>query len=161
MTSKMESLKEKLARLQAEIEAEAVREAQEAAAVKIRDAFTEAIRDTVARVEQGTGESLKAIGLGIWVAYSVDSTQESVLDVSARAVGLDGFPTGATARVIPPRSHRNSLREYDTHLYRERNLVECFINKVKHYRHIFSRFDKLASRYLGFLSLVGALIWLR
>ena len=63
--------------------------------------------------------------------------------------------------VIPPRSHRNNLREYDTHLYRERHLVECFINKVKHYRHIFSRFDKLASRYLGFLSFVGALIWLR
>jgi transposase len=63
--------------------------------------------------------------------------------------------------VIPPRSHRNSWREYDTHLYRERHLVECFINKVKHYRHIFSRFDKLASRYLGFRSFVGALIWLR
>jgi hypothetical protein len=98
MTSKMESLKEKLARLQAEIEAEAVREAQEAAATRIRDSFTQAIRDTVARVEQETGESLKAIGLGIWVAYPVDSAQESVLNVSALAVGLDGFPKGATSK---------------------------------------------------------------
>ena len=70
------------------------------------------------------------------------------------------WEAGAAA-VIPPRSHRKEQRVYDTHVYRERHLVECFINKVKHYRHIFSRFDKLASRYLGFLSFVGALIWLR
>jgi transposase len=62
--------------------------------------------------------------------------------------------------VIPPRRHRKEGRKYDAHLYWERHLAECFINKIKHYRHIFSRFDKLASRYLGFLSFVGSLIWL-
>jgi len=62
--------------------------------------------------------------------------------------------------VIPPRANRKATREYDHHLYRERHLVECFINKIKHYRRIFSRFDKLASRYLGFLKFVAALIWL-
>lgn len=70
------------------------------------------------------------------------------------------WEAGAAA-VIPPRCHRKERRDYDAHLYRERHLVECFINKIKHYRRIFSRFDKLASRYLGFLSFVGALIWLR
>jgi transposase len=63
--------------------------------------------------------------------------------------------------VIPPRSNRKDLYDYDTHLYKERHLVECFINKIKHFRRVFSRFDKLASRYLGFLSLVASLIWLR
>ena len=63
--------------------------------------------------------------------------------------------------VIPPRANRCDLRDYDTHLYRERHLVECFINKIKHYRRIFSRFEKLAVRYLGFLSFVAAVIWLR
>jgi transposase len=67
---------------------------------------------------------------------------------------------GAVA-VIPPRSNRKTPREYDRYLYKERHLVECFINKIKHFRHIFSRFDKLASRYHGFLSFVGSLIWLR
>lgn len=67
---------------------------------------------------------------------------------------------GAVA-VIPPRSNLKTMRDYDKHLYRERHLVECFINKIKHYRRIFSRFDKLSSRYRGFLSFVGALIWLR
>jgi len=72
----------------------------------------------------------------------------------------DIMDIGAVA-VIPPRSNRKTPREYDRHLYKERHLVECFINKIKHYRHIFSRFDKLASRYFGFLSFVGTLIWLR
>ena len=67
---------------------------------------------------------------------------------------------GAIA-VIPPRSNRKTPQAYDEYLYRERHLVECFINKIKHYRHIFSRFDKLSSRFLGFLSFVGALIWLK
>ncbi len=53
------------------------------------------------------------------------------------------------------------MREYDEYLYREPNLVECFINKIKHYRRIFSLFEKLSTRYLGFLSLVASLIWLR
>lgn len=63
--------------------------------------------------------------------------------------------------VIPPRARRKKQREYDKHWYKERHLVECFINKIKHYRRIFSRFEKLADRYLGFLSIAGALIWLR
>lgn len=63
--------------------------------------------------------------------------------------------------VIPPRQNRKESREYDKHWYKERHLAECFINKIKHYRRIFSRFEKLASRYLGFLNFVGALIWLR
>ncbi len=63
--------------------------------------------------------------------------------------------------VIPPRANRKQQREYDTHLYKERHLVECFINKIKQYRRIFSRFEKLAIRYLGLLRFAGALIWLR
>jgi transposase len=63
--------------------------------------------------------------------------------------------------VIPPRSNRKTVREYDQHLYKERHLVECCINKLKQYRRIFSRFEKLAARYLGFLKLAATLIWLR
>ena len=63
--------------------------------------------------------------------------------------------------VIPPRANRKEQREYDAHLYRERHLVECFISKIKHYRRVFSRFEKLSKNYLGFLSFVSALVWLR
>ena len=63
--------------------------------------------------------------------------------------------------VIPPRKNRKEQRDYDKHLYKERHLIECFIGKIKHYRRLFSRFEKLASRFLSFLSFAGALIWLR
>jgi len=63
--------------------------------------------------------------------------------------------------VIPARKNRKEARFYDTHIYKERHLVECCINKLKWYRRIFSRYDKLASRFMGFLSFVAALIWLR
>ena len=102
-----------------------------------------------------------------------DSTQAAALieDCPAEAIiadkayDSDGLlivikEQGAEA-VIPPRANRTQLRDYDRHRYKERHLVECFFNKIKHYRRIFSRFDKLAKRYLGFLSFVGALIWLR
>ena len=52
-------------------------------------------------------------------------------------------------------------RAYDTWLYRERHLVECCFNKLKHFRRIFSRFDKLDRSFLGFVQFVCALVWLR
>ena len=63
--------------------------------------------------------------------------------------------------VIPPHQRANVLREYDRWLYRERHLVECLINKIKHFRRIFSRFDKLAKNYLSFIYFASTLIWLR
>lgn len=81
--------------------------------------------------------------------------------------GYDSAPlievvkASGAAAVIPPRSNRREQREYDKHLYKERHLVECFINKIKHYRRVFTRFEKLSKSYLGFLSFVSALVWLR
>ncbi|CAA9279922.1 Mobile element protein [uncultured Coleofasciculus sp.] len=63
--------------------------------------------------------------------------------------------------VIPPRQNRKQPREYDRHWYKERHLIECLFNKIKQYRRIFSRFDKLARNYWSFLCFVCALLWLR
>lgn len=63
--------------------------------------------------------------------------------------------------VIPSRSNRKNPRSYDTYLYKERHLIECFFNKIKHFRRVFSRFDKKASSYCGFLALASIVIWLR
>lgn len=63
--------------------------------------------------------------------------------------------------VIPPTANRTVQRPCDWYLYKERHLIECFFGKIKHYRRIFSRYEKLAVNYLSFLSLVGTLIWLR
>jgi len=67
---------------------------------------------------------------------------------------------GAEA-VIPAKKNRLVQRDTDWHIYKVRHLVECFMNKIKHYRRIFSRFEKYASRYKAFLSFASALIWLR
>ncbi len=63
--------------------------------------------------------------------------------------------------VIPPRSNRKNPRNYDKHIYKERHLIECFFNKIKHFRRVFSRFDKKASCFMGFLAYASIVIWLR
>jgi transposase len=85
--------------------------------------------------------------------------------IADRSYGSQDFlqeiaASGAEA-VIPPKQNARQPREYDQWRYRERHLIECFIGKIKHFRRIFSRFDKLATRYLGFLHFVSSLIWLR
>lgn len=63
--------------------------------------------------------------------------------------------------VIPPRSHRKKPREFDKDIYKERHLVECFFNKIKHFRRVFSRFDKKASSFAGFLAYASFILWMR
>ena len=90
------------------------------------------------------------------------STQALIADKGYDSADLiEAVTASGTQAVIPPRSNRKQQRDYDKHLYKERHLVECFINKIKHYRRVFSRFEKLSKNYLGFLSFVSALVWLR
>lgn len=63
--------------------------------------------------------------------------------------------------VIPCRKNRKTKRTYDKHMYKERHLIECFFNKLKHFRRIFSRFDKRASSYAGFIAYASTILWLR
>ena len=63
--------------------------------------------------------------------------------------------------VIPPRANRKKQYQYDEHLYQHRSSIECFFSKIKHFRRIFSRFDKSKHNFLSFLYFVGACIWLR
>jgi len=67
--------------------------------------------------------------------------------------------SGAQA-VIPPRANRKELRFYDTHLYKDRNLIECFFARIKHFRRIATRYEKLARSYMAFLHLVCTFVWL-
>ena len=74
---------------------------------------------------------------------------------------LDFIAQNDAEAIIPAKKNRVIQREIDWHTYKERHLVECFMNKIKQYRRIFSRFEKYASRYMSFLSFASALIWLR
>ncbi|HGC5811915.1 TPA: IS5 family transposase [Legionella pneumophila] len=63
--------------------------------------------------------------------------------------------------VIPSRKNAKSSRNIDNELYKERFLIEAFFSKLKHFRRVFSRFDKTTSAFSGFLHLASALIWMR
>ena len=66
---------------------------------------------------------------------------------------------GAKA-VIPPRANRKESREYDVYHYRSRNLIERFFARIKQFRRIATRYDKLAIRFEAFISITAAFIWL-
>ena len=63
--------------------------------------------------------------------------------------------------IIPCRCTRTCQEEYDKYLYKERHLVECLICRLKAYRRIATRYDKLAVTYQGMIVLSFILIWLR
>lgn len=66
--------------------------------------------------------------------------------------------TGAQP-VVPRRITTAQWRNFDAALYKDRNLIERFFNKIKHFRRIATRYDKLARNYAGFLNLVAAIKW--
>ena len=62
--------------------------------------------------------------------------------------------------VIPPKTNRKVQRACDYALYCERNLIERFFNKLKHFRAIATRYDKLARNFLAGVQLAAAMILL-
>ena len=59
--------------------------------------------------------------------------------------------------VIPSRTNAKEPRNIDENLYKDRNKIERFFNRIKHYRRIATRYDKAASSFLAFLHLAAAL----
>ena len=82
------------------------------------------------------------------MGFDSDRFRASVAQVGAQAV-------------IPSSRSRSQAIPYDKPLYEERNLVERFINKIKHYRRIATRYEKTVLSFASMLFLVGAMIWLR
>jgi transposase len=62
---------------------------------------------------------------------------------------------------IPPKRNRTEPICFSRHLYRARNLVERFFNKIKQCRRVAIRYDKLAANYLAFIQLASIRLWLR
>ena len=67
---------------------------------------------------------------------------------------------GAEA-VIPSKKNRKVPREYDKHLYKDRKKVEWFINLLKQYRRVATRYEKTARNFLGFVHVASIMILLR
>ena len=67
---------------------------------------------------------------------------------------------GAVAH-IPTQRDRKVQRSVDRAIYRQRNLVERYFNKLKHFRRIATRFEKLAVTYFSAVALASARLWTR
>ena len=106
------------------------------------------------------------------VGQQADITQAEALiaDFAATSVladkGYDADAFVATIEsqgahaVIPPRSNRTEQRSVDWHLYKNRNLVERFFNRLKQFRRVATRYDKLDTSFLSFIFLACSTIWL-
>ena len=71
-------------------------------------------------------------------AYEGDETRQLALDL--------GFIS-----VVPPKSNRLESWEYDREIYKRRNEVERLFRRLKGFRRIFSRFDKLDVMFIAFI----------
>ena len=84
--------------------------------------------------------------------------------IGDKAFDADPFIDALTERgivpVIPPKANRKTPRTCDYALYCERNLIERFFNKLKHFRAIATRYDKLARNFLAGVQLASAIILL-
>lgn len=63
--------------------------------------------------------------------------------------------------VIPPKANRKQKIPYDAQIYKERNKVERFFCKLKEFRRVATRYDKLASSFFAFVCVVAAFISLK
>jgi transposase len=82
-----------------------------------------------------------------------------------RAYDSDGLRNelaerGAWANV-KPLARRINVPVFSRFLYRYRNLVERFFNKLKHFRAVATRFEKHDANYLALIKLAAARIWMR
>ena len=63
--------------------------------------------------------------------------------------------------VIPPLKVRNVQRRYNRRKYKPRNPIERFVNRLKHYRRVATRYEKTACDYLAVVTVTAIVLWLR
>lgn len=81
-------------------------------------------------------------------AYDADAIRDMIS-------GQDAFPN------IPPMPNRRRRPTFSKYLYKMRNLVERFFNKLKHFRAIATRYEKDPCNYMAGVKLASARIWIR
>jgi transposase len=93
--------------------------------------------------------------------------EECPVDAAAADKGYDSDAIRADLKergiepVIPSLACRNQAIPYDKKTYRQRNRVERLFNKLKQFRRVATRYDKLDLSFLAFIHLTAALIMIR
>ena len=101
------------------------------------------------------------------IAFAHELVEGFAADVTIADKGYDAdhlcdriAETGSEV-VIPPKRNRTVKRPYDADLYKERNIIERFFNKLKQFRRVATRYDKLLANFMGFVKLAAIAIWLK
>jgi transposase len=63
--------------------------------------------------------------------------------------------------IIPSRADQPENPDFDHDAYRRRNLVERLVGKLKQFRRVATRYDKLDAHYLAFVQIASVMVWLR
>jgi transposase len=95
----------------------------------------------------------------------LDSIGQGQILLADRAYDSDALRTEMAARGawanIKPMPRRVNIPPFSRWLYRYRNLIERFFNKLKHSRAIATRYEKHDANYLALVKLAAARIWIR
>ena len=90
---------------------------------------------------------------------------ETAAVVADRGYDADWFvaqiAAGGAAAVIPPKSNRTVQRAYDANLYADRNKIERLFGRLKHYRRVATRYEKLGRNYLAMVYAASIMTLLR
>ena len=85
--------------------------------------------------------------------------------VADRGYDADPLVAALAARgicaVIPPRRKRRTPRAYDSARYAQRHPVERLFSRLKQFRRVATRYDKLDTHFLAFIHLTATVLWLR
>jgi putative transposase len=81
-------------------------------------------------------------------AYDADRLMDATLDAGAEPV-------------IPPRRHRKHQHAYDKALYKERNIIERFFNKLKQFRRVATCYETLLTNFIVFVKIAAIAMILR
>ncbi len=126
----------------------------------------------------GTKLHIAVDGLGNPVEFILTGGQEADINQGVALIeghdpkaviadkGYDGddfvaeIEAGGAEAVIPPKKNRIVQRDYDKHTYKERNLAERFINRIKQHRRVATRYEKTARNFLSFVHVAAIMVLL-
>jgi len=81
-------------------------------------------------------------------AYDANTIGNRIADIRAQAV-------------IPCNRRRKHPIAYNAEIYKHRNHIERFFNKLKHFRRIATRYDRRDLYFMAFFHIAAAMIWMR
>ena len=128
--------------------------------IKVQTVGEKSENKAVGRTKGGINTKIHAIvdGLGNPVAFLLSPGNDG--DSTHAKEILAYIKKHGAAVVIPPKSNTKEPWEVDYCLYKERHLVECFFQKIKWFRRIATRYDKLDKSFLSFVYMAACMIWL-